>query len=373
MGITSIYAHAVGLPVYFGPAQTFTLLNSANNRCAYSFFGNGGTLSTVRQHFANVTGTLGGSDILADLYDSTGTNGAPGGSIETGKTPSATITAVGWYTFTGFSSALTDGQMYWIVFRNANGTPGSNWVTPTGMQNNLPVVAGGSGNRQFYGMASSTNGGSSWSVSGLTSGATRAGYSGGSFDGSPLSNGAAGAVGDGVYAARECGVVFTSPANAALRVAGLGMYVSAKTGTPTGVPRLGLWLGTIPANQGYAALPLTTTITTSQWVRAGLASPVTIPPSTVVRVTLAEASNADASGNRYNAYHLTCDTDADSLAILPWNGTLRKTYFDGSSWADANTAVVAHALYLDPAGEFSAAVRGKCARNHLIGSGLGVF
>jgi hypothetical protein len=56
----------------------------------------------------------------------------------------------------------------------------------------------------------------------------------------------------------------------------------------------------------------------------------TIQPGTVVRVTLGETTQSDASGNRWNNREFTWDTDANSTILLPWEGTCVKTYFDGS-------------------------------------------
>src|SRR4051794_38410248 len=90
--------------------------NAAANWAAFSFVADGGrTLSEMRVNASAVAGTLAGTDVVCDLYDSAGTNFAPGSSVETGKLPTATLTAAGWYSFTGFTTALTAGQMYWGV------------------------------------------------------------------------------------------------------------------------------------------------------------------------------------------------------------------------------------------------------------------
>ncbi len=105
-------------------------------------------------------------------------------------------------------------------------------------------------------------------------------------------------------------------------------------------------------NAGYADL-LAATISSNQFVYAEFPSVITIAPSTVVRLTLAGASgNADASGNRWNNVEHTWDSDADSLALKPFSGTAKKTYYDGSSWTDTPGSVTPFALLLDTAGEF---------------------
>src|SRR5262245_49004528 len=117
------------MPAYFRCGQALGLLgqgqlnatsvtlNAAGTWYAVSFVPDlGRTLSTVRVR-ASASGTLGSSDITCDLYDSAGTAGAPGSAIETGKLPTATISGgQAWRDFTGFSTALTAGQQYYLVF-----------------------------------------------------------------------------------------------------------------------------------------------------------------------------------------------------------------------------------------------------------------
>ncbi len=314
------------------------------------------TLSTVRAYISAVGGTLAGSDVTCDLYDSTGTSGGPGASIETGKTPTATPSAAGYYDWTGFTTVLTAAKQYWLVWKNANGTPGTNFPTFRYLSTFLTSMVAQTGSSvatENWGSATSTNSGSTWT---RTSAATnlRVGYSDGSYDGILANNSASAGVSFGVYSTRECGVKFTSPANSVMNVRGVAFLINGVTGSPTGSPRIGLWTGgASPTNQGYALLQIANTISNS-WMYGYFASNVVIQPSTSVRVTLGESTQSDASTNRYNAMELAGDTDANSLILLPWNGTCTKTYFDGSSWSDAalGTSLFGHALLLDTAGEF---------------------
>ncbi len=304
--------------------------------------------------------TLAGSDITCDLYDNTGTNGRAGSPIETGKLPSATITAAGWYTFTGFTTSLTTNTPYWLVFKNANATPASNNCTFR-FATNLTLASGylnginQGGARLSWSEASSTNSGSTWSGNN-TATCLRVGYSDSTYDGLPVSNVAAAASADRVYSARESGVKFTSPANATLNVAGISMMLAAVTGTPTANPKYGLWFGSSPVNQGYTvSFPNGPNNFSNVEAAPGqFASNIQIPPSTIVRVTLAEDTQSDTSSNGYNLTEFTWDTDSNSVILLPWNGTATKTYYNGSSWSDSalGTSLFGHALLLDTAGEF---------------------
>lgn len=333
-----------------------TSLNASANWMAIGFVANGSrTLNGIRAYIATVTGTLGASDILCDLYDSAGTGAGPGASIETGKTPTATITATGWYDFTGFTTVLTVGQMYYAVFRNVNGSPASNFPAMRQIQSVGMVTNIGNQPRQMWAAATSTNSGSTWSVTASRTG-IRLAYSDGTYDGIMYSNTQTALVADGVYNTRESGVVFTSPMNAILNVVGLAFYMSGKTGSPTGSPRFGLWTGTTPVNQIYSTLP-STALTTTQWLTGTFSSPIIIQPSTVCRVTVGETTQSDSSSNRYSNTELIWDTDSNSLALLPFEGTLKKTYFDGSNWTDTSGSVFGFALLLDASSEFSAPYR----------------
>lgn len=342
---------------YSGSSTTSLQLLASTSWWAYAFVPDSArTINTLRAYVSAVAGTLASGDITASLYDSTGTNGAPGSSIETGKLPSATITAAGWYDFTGFSTALTAGQLYYIVLKTGNATPASNNCTfrTITFANANPPLTGSSLNRQGWGSAFSTDGGLSWNFR-IGSIGHRIGYSDGSFDGIPVSATASAAVGDGVYSTRESGIKFTSPINANLKVYGIGMYLNSKTGAPTGNPRFGLWTGSTPSNLGYTANIPSTANTTIQWLWSYFSSPKTIPANTEVRVTLAESTQSDASSDYYALREISGDTDSNSVLILPCDGTATKTYFDGSSWTDSplGTSLFGFALLLDTAGEFS--------------------
>lgn len=343
-----------------GPASTSQFgLFAAANWGALSFTPDSGrTLSAVRAYVSDITGTLAGSDITCSLYDSTGTGGVPGSAIESGKLPSATITGAGWCNFTGFTTALTAGQMYWLVFKNVNGSPASNWChfqfITTGLAS--PLVSDNISSRNAWARGTSTNSGSAWSTANQYMG-VRIAYADGSYDGSPCAVAAAAGSGDGVYGSRESGVVFTTPPSGVLKVAGLGMFIPSKTGSPTGLPRFGLWSGSSPSLVAYTnSLP--NGIPTTAWYSAYFSSTQTLQPSTTYRATLGETTQSDASGNRFNNQEVSWDTDSNSLALLPFEGTVKKTYFDGSSWSDTSGSIFPFALLLDPAGEFGAGASG---------------
>ena len=220
-----------------------------------------------------------------------------------------------------------------------------------------PTPLVGNNEREVWSTGSSTNSGGTWTIANAATGAIsglRVGYADGTFDGIPIAISAAALVADGVYSTNESGTKFTSPSGVTLNVRGLAMFQGLKTGSPTGTPRLGLWTGTTPVNQGYAT-PNSAVLSggTAQWVNAYFAALVVIPPNTVCRVTMGETTQSDASGNRWNNTQFFTDTDSNSLPLLPMNGTCQKTYFNGSTWADAAGSMFPFALLLDTAGEFT--------------------
>lgn len=371
MALQNRLPQILGTPFSSSGASTVST-NAAANWAAHSFIPPtpGLTLSDIRVYVSAIGGTLGASDITADLYDSTGSNGAPGSSIETGKLPSATITAAGYYTFTGFTTALTAHTPYWIVFKNVNGTPATNFATFRFVTGTPFYTMGNIAARTTAWLTgSSTNSGGAWSTNTNRSG-LRVGYSGGLYDGFPGNNAAFAAVGDGVYSTRESGILVTTP-NATLRVAGVA-YQMSKTGTPTGNLRFGLWTGTTPVNLAYTdGIPNAIALSASTSYMIDYFTTVQIvPPRTVLRITIGESTQSDASGNRFGAIEVSWDTDSNSIPLLPWDGTCQKTYFDGSSWTDTTigTSFFACVLLLDCASDFALLPVGNIVGARSIGT-----
>ncbi len=303
-------------------------------------------LSTVRAFISALSGTLAGTDITADIYDATGASGAPVNQLESGKTPTATITASNWYTWSGFTKQYTGTTMYNVIFKNVNGTPTTNFCTFKGCGafsgGPANLLIGSSSNEQSYRWFTSTNSGGTW-ASGSQINALRIGYTDGSFEGMTVSTNQNS---DAVYQARESGVKFTY-SGAPLRVAGIGMQQVGANGTPTGIPRYGLWQGNQVSYTSYGG-----TTTAGLMYPMYFASPVILFPGTV-RITLSDTlSNSDSAANSYRLNEFIWDTDSNSLSLLPWQGTAQKTLFNGTSWGDTQGTIVSHALLLDPAQEF---------------------
>lgn len=368
------FRHGQALGFFCTPYSSIgQALSTANVRVGYSLIPNGSrTINNARVYMSAVTGSLASTDITAELWNSSGSNGSPGASIETGKLPSATITAAGWYNFTGFSTALTPGQQYWIVLKNANASPGTNNCTCriTQFFPQSSLLQFGQADRFVWSASTSGNAGASWGSRYSPAGSIRVGYSDSSYDGICSSAFTVPTASNGVYSTREVGIKFTSPANVTLNVIGIAAYFYAETGTPTGSPRFGLWTGASPTLSAYTdSIPAAADLN-FQWAYSYFSSVQTIPAGTVCRITLGETTQSDTSSHFYGLYETALDTDANSTPLLPFNGTATKTYFNGTSWADATLGegLYGMAVLLDTAGEFASASTPSIDRSYLVQS-----
>lgn len=361
-------------PIFIGPtigsaAVTGTVaLSAAATWMAYSFMGNGKTLNTVRAFLSATAGTMTAAGLTCELYSDSASS--PNASIEGPKNCSTTPSGSGWYDWTGFTTVTTAGTRYWLVFKNAQGTPASNNVTFRWVANSSTFSALGSASTFGAAKKHSTDSGSTWAGGTATAAAGwRIGFSDGSYLGSPLSNFGTAGVGVGVYSTRECGGMFTNPANATLNVAGLWILMNVKSGTPTGSGRLRLYTGSTPSLVATTETIDISSVAAASLVFAYFSSVQQIAPNTIIRVVLGETAQADASANRYNVSFFTVDTDSASLALMPF-GSFQQTYFDGTNWAQTNSALVPCGLMLDDvAGEFGSG-SGGLAKLAGIGGGL---
>lgn len=310
------------------------------------------TLNTVRA-YVTITGTLGASDLVCDIYsDANGLPNASLASVTLGAVP-----ATGWITFSGFTQALTAGTPYHIVFRNANASPTSNYATyifstPSLFQGSLSQGTVGS-NLYGWNAIRSTNSGTSWSVWQACIAGVRLGYSDGTFDGMLLRTWS-GAT-DLIYSTRASGVKFTTPATwPTLNVAAVSFTMGGRGGSPSGNAQAQIYTGASPtllATSDTSVPP--GNVGASATCVFYFSSPVAIPANTIIRVVVSETANSDTSSNYYGLSEFLIDSDANSVAMLPFGGTYQKTYFDGTSWIDTQTSLHGCRLILDPNGEFT--------------------
>lgn len=350
MSQSVVGAQIVGLPDGDAISTGTLAISASGTRLVYSFKPwEAKTLSKVKVFASAVTGTLGASDLKLELYSySQGTmlsSANPSSLLQTSTTVTATPTGASWVEFTGFTQALTAGTQYALVLSNANGTPASNFPTYRWTTNGNVHLLGSSAtgwNKRHSTDAFGTN-----SVSlAAAIGGVRLEFSDGTFAGMPFSDSSVTGT-EGVFAAREMGVKFTTPADAKLRVIGIGTRITF-TGTPGNTLRFRLYNGTSLIDTTASAINWTTGNT----VNSFFSSPIVLSSNNTYRAMMGENTNADTSANRFNMYQYTVENDANSKALLPFGGWV-KTVFDGTStWTDTDTSAPIMWLILDTSDPF---------------------
>ena len=342
----------MGYPA-FGPGATTTQLNAAATWLAFGFIPRiSKTINKVRVFVSAVAGTLAATDLTCDVYSDT--PGQPNASLgSTSNIGGTAPTGAGWIEFQGLSVALTSGTQYWLVFKNVNAVPGTNNATYRYVTSGIDLVfAAKATSLKAAGACvdTTTNSGSAWTAANNLVAGFRIGYSDSSYEGLAISNVAAGT--DNIFGSNEVGVKFTSPANAILNVQGIA-FTAESVGTPTGNLRFRLYNNTTllaTTDNLVCSIP---TATLGDWCASYFSSDQVIQPGTTLRATMSDSA-ADSSSNCFKSGNeVTVDTDANSLALLPFQGTLQKTTFNGTTWTDTNSSIMPFALILDSAGEFA--------------------
>jgi len=345
-------------------------LNAAATWLAYNFVAEQAkTLSEVSAYLSAIAnpGSLATTDLTCDLYSDS--SGSPNASLQSRPAPSVPGSAQ-WLRWTGFSTALTAGTPYWLVLKNANAAPATNfptyqWVAqgasfgqavPLGVGNLLVATPPQYG----WGRGVTTNSGGAWTLQGGTLG-MRLGFSDSTYDGTPVQNlTRANAVGSGDRASgkQACGVRFNVPSGATLNVRG-AWFVVARNGAP-GSLVYKLYSGTTLLGTTYGIGQANVTSTTGDLLAAYFPSALALSAAgNPYRLVMADSNTADASTLWYGAPLVAWDSDASSLALKPLDGTLQETvttdYTAGPPvFTDTSTNVIPFGLLLDTLGEFTA-------------------
>ena len=337
---------------------TTLALSAANTWLAYSYVSPiAQTLNNVRAYISAIAAAPLAADADCELWSSTAA-GIPNAVIET-VTASDANPAVGWIQYSGFTTALSAGTQYWLIFKNLNALPATNnWTyrfssaagLPRGLFGHLSTTLAAATGAKIH----TTDAGATW-ASVIAGGAVmRLGFSGGGFDGTPFENlSQTTAVGQGIYSTRECGTYFTLPTNAKLNVRGAGIIAAAESGTPTGNFRIRLYRDTTLLATSQESWGPTVISATARFIEGTFASVQALNGGDIIRVVGSETTQSDASTNRYNLLEHYVENDADSAALIPMGA--KRTYFDGTSWTEDATRVIPVVLVLDTGGEFAAA------------------
>ena len=302
-----------------------------------------------RKYFGTATGS---PKVTAYIYSDN--NGVPGSVVDNGTgVESGIISSNSWVslTWTGTLPSLTEGLQYHVVSKCTAGTS----VAATTQYNTTSNLVGaigstgvgsGQGWRSNYGSGLDTV----WAGTGR---AQASGFRFGITDGTdtaywgyPIQAGATAINGTGwrIDGTQKVGVVFTTPGNGRIRIK--SMIVPVRKNSAPGNLSLKIYqgTGTSPTATGNA-IPAGNLATASGiFYIFDLSTPLELAPSTVYRSVLDAASGSNGT-NYYYLQGGTMDTDATSLAIMPWG--LQTCMLSGSSWTDSTTYAVPFGLVLD--------------------------
>ena len=333
------------------------LMNSDATWLAYSFSpAENRTLSKVKTYISAVSGT---SSCSCDLYSSSA--GAPNASLETVATSDA-APAVGWMQHSGFTTALTAGTLYWLVFKNTSAVPAVTTFTfRYGGGGTLPTWIGGTtGSFSIFHKRQSNDSGVGWAAGSVgTCAFVRLEYSDATFDGFPIENAGVPGSASRVFSLAEIGVKFTTPSNAVWNVKGL-WFQPAKSGTPTGSLRYRLYNDTTLLATSAGSIPAAETGTSRTGLAMYFSTVQVIQPGTVLRAVIGETTNSDTSSNTFTVDILYVEDDANSKALFPFGGVqfTRLSDSDGTTWTDTDTQFPPFGIILDTSGEFAAGASG---------------
>lgn len=347
--------HVGFMPNNPGASNLSMAMDNANNRLAIGFtVPSAKTINTFMLYASGVTGTITGAQQNAALR--TDSSGAPSGSDTEAVNLSSAPTSSSWNTWTGFTTALSANTQYWIVIKNTNGTPASNYPSWQVLHSGtLPSgLPSGFSQGSIFGYLAkySTDGGSSWGSGGNSyrpAAGFRIGFSDGSYIGLPIDNTDIDST-DTVYGTRELGVMFTWPSTApTINISRVGFFTE-KAGTP-GALRFRIYTGASPSLAGTSSTFPAANITGGSWSFAHFTSPVAIAPNTVVRVVMGVVSGG-GSGDDLRLEFYRLQNSSASKALAPF-GSLQKTYYNGSSWTETDTKFPAFVIQAANGGEFT--------------------
>ena len=352
--------------------SNFTL-SAANSWCALSFvLSENKYLSEVRGFCNGVLGSMGVNDATCTIYSDLW--GAPGVALQSSNTISTTL-ATGFRSWTGFSLSITAGVKYWAVWKNVNGTPGTNNYI-IGSNSNAGMQYFGTGIYWMFCRGTTSDGGLTWAV-GSNYVSLRLGFTDGTYAGNPIGGNQSNA---NIFGPNQAGSKFTVPANCSPNMRGIAFYFGSRNGVSSGRLLMDLWSGSSGAPQRVRTTqPIApTNPAVSGWAAAyfdpapGDVAPgvVTLTPGAVYRVT-ARDIDGDNSLNCYRVGQNAIDTDANSLPLFPMDGTCRSTSTtDGINFVENNALMSPFALLLDTNGAFASTGGGGTS---VFGSGKRLY
>lgn len=332
-----------------GNAKELTLANGAR-WIAYSFvLSEAKTLNSIGWYIDYIQGAITTGDVRYDIYSDA--SAAPNASLANSTVTSGSMANASWVRQTGYSLALSAGVRYWVVARNVDATPLTNYLAikvPVGsMQANFTMQS----NDAFFAFNESVNSGASWNNdNGYGLFPLVLEFSDSTYFGLPMAERLRAADDNGtfgVYATRERGSKITTPANAKMIVKCL-TFQTAKVNAPTGAMRYRIYQDTTLID---------TTATVATWpgnTPLCFTTPVTLLPSTVYRFVVSETTQADSSTDRIGVtYFPSISATAAYQELKPFGSATAGTYYNGATWSDLTTEYVPFVMTLEKNGEFA--------------------
>jgi hypothetical protein len=313
------------------------------------------TLAAVELYVHSITAVPLAADFQIELYSDTAA-GIPNATVEA-RTADANP-AAGYVRCSGFTTALTAGTRYWFLNKNLNALPATNFWTLrfAGAQGAFapPMLHTGTTGTSSFTKIHSTDSGATWVSTFAWAGMMMLEFSDGSFDGIPIyALVQVSPVGVGIYGARELGNLITTPLNATLNIKGFGLGVAVESGSPTGNLRGRLYNDTtLLATSQEVYTP--SQLTGSTFVEFTFATVQAVAGGSTLRFVFGETTQSDTSGNRFNATYWDIKNTADARGLLPFGGSMKQTYLDGT-WTEDSTKLIPGYLRLDTDGEFAVA------------------
>lgn len=365
-----------------GIGSSTLALNTAGTFLAFGFMAEQAkTVNSVRVNLSAIAGSLIASDLTCEIQSDSGSNAPSNATIAGGSAQPANASPVaGFIQFDGFIATLTAGTQYWLVLKNANGTPGTNtptyrWFTSVYSGFAVPTLIANSGTVGGLGTYAltklqTTNSGTSWGTSASQVAGWTILYSDGTYDGFPISANSPTVTDAKVFntgaASNEAGIKFTWMNSAANLKA---VWVNAANSAGVGPFKVRVYEGsstsacTLKAeSETFAAAQLQTNLGTG--IVAHFSSPVVLNPNQTYRVVLADASSTGSSAKYCTPTELTVDSSCPA-ALMPFDDTLVKTTTTNGASAIGNSPGTAFtdaaigqlptmACFLDTNGEFAA-------------------
>jgi hypothetical protein len=329
-----------------------------NTWAAFGFLAPATTsITSVRVYVTGTTSSPAAADFKAEVYSHDYTNWRPNALVNAGSN-AASSPSVGFNDFTGFSGAsVTQGTYYWIVLKNNGGAASVTIRKP----DRAVYPAYSVGTMQTMGMLykETLDGGTNWGNDDKGNTTTiRIGFADGSYLGFPIQS--VHRYDENVLlvqSAKEIGMKFTTPAVQA-RVVALEFQVG-KLGSPAGTVRARLYKGTnlVATTNAYTASQIPANACSIPFF---FSSVQVLDASSVYRAVVA-ATGSDTSSNGFTLNGFQVDSNAASLALMPWQGTGAVTTLDGT-WTDTTSRIVGHYLVLDDT-PFTAAAGGGLKSN----------